>query len=432
MKPARDLNKVARALVDGAVEAAAEWASPSALKPWARNPRKDNADAIAKVAESIRSFGFGAPILARRSTGEIIAGHTRWKAARKLGLERVPVRFIDLDEGKAHLLALADNRLGELGEWAVPELHALLSEYQLPDADLAGWSSADLEQLMRDAAGEQAVVQDEVPEPPKNPVTKAGDIWTLGSHRLRCGDCTDVAALQRLFGRERAAYTFTSPPYGIDLDYEQGEPLDALVALIAGAIRGIDAVSAPHAYATMNYADVFRPGEPGFTLMSGYYDQPFRAAGWWLRGNRIWLKPFARLALSYGISTTMNLREWEYVRTWRKGTGQEKLRDHGITLRGVWRSFGADAIIEANAETDDTTAKSTHQAAFPVLLPTAGMRAYTDAGDLVWEPFCGSGTTLVAAERESRRCFASELSAAYCDVTIERWQALTGKKATRK
>jgi DNA modification methylase len=431
---ARSIQQRARKVVADAIDgAAAEWVSPADLKPWARNPRKHDDAAIAKVAESIRTFGFGAPIVARRATREIVAGHTRWKAAQQLRLERVPVRYIDLDEHKAHLLALADNRLGEFAEWDAPELHALLQEYAAPDLALAGWSDKDLEQLTR-SLGDEPVEQDEIPPLPKTPVTKLGDVWVLGEHRLRCGDCTDGEALRyELFEDQNAAYTFTSPPYGIDLDYEKGEPLDALVDLIARAIAGIDAISAPGAYATMNYADVFRPGDPGFTLMSGYYDKPFRARGWWLRGNRIWLKPFARLQLAYGISTTMNLREWEYVRTWRKGKKQqEKLRDHSITLRGVWKSFGDDAIVEHNSETDDTTSKATHQAAFPVLLPTAGMRAYTDEHDLVWEPFCGSGTTIIAAERESRRCYASELSPAYCDVAIERWQALTGKKATRK
>ena len=125
---------------------AAEWVAPHSLKPWAKNPRL-NEHAVAKVVESIRRFGFAAPIVARKATHEIIAGHTRWKAAQQLKLDRVPVRFIDISEKDAHLLALADNRLGEVADWEVPELHELLSGYDLEDTTLAGWDEADVAKL---------------------------------------------------------------------------------------------------------------------------------------------------------------------------------------------------------------------------------------------------------------------------------------------
>jgi len=127
-------------------EAAAEWVTIGELKPWARNPRK-NEKAIAKVAESIKRFGFGNPILARRADGEVIAGHTRLQAAQRLGLDRVPVRFLDLDPADAHLLALADNKLGEIAEWDETELNAILSELSAEDADLAGFDAKELERL---------------------------------------------------------------------------------------------------------------------------------------------------------------------------------------------------------------------------------------------------------------------------------------------
>jgi ParB family transcriptional regulator, chromosome partitioning protein len=127
------------------VEAAAEWVAPSDLKPWAKNPR-DNEVAVAKVAASIKRFGFGAPIVARKN-GEIIAGHTRWKAAQVLGLDRVPVRYMDLDERQAHLLALADNKLGELADWNERGLLDILGEYSLEESDMSGWWSKDLEDI---------------------------------------------------------------------------------------------------------------------------------------------------------------------------------------------------------------------------------------------------------------------------------------------
>ena len=127
-------------------ESAAEWVATSSLVPWDRNPRK-NDENVARVAKSIQRFGFASPIIARTADRTIIAGHTRWKAAKSLKMDRVPVRFLDLDPADAHLLALADNRLNERSPWDDAELQRLLGEYGLEDAALAGWSSADLEKM---------------------------------------------------------------------------------------------------------------------------------------------------------------------------------------------------------------------------------------------------------------------------------------------
>lgn len=127
-------------------EIAAEWVPASTLTPWERNPRK-NDHAAKEVAESIKRFGWGSPIVARREDGQVIAGHTRLKAAALLGIDTVPVRFVDLDEGEAHLLALADNKLTEKAAWDEPALAGVLSDFSLPDAELAGWDSKELERL---------------------------------------------------------------------------------------------------------------------------------------------------------------------------------------------------------------------------------------------------------------------------------------------
>lgn len=137
------------------VEAAAEWVRRDSLKPWARNPRK-NDKAVPKVAASIKRFGFGAPILARRADREVIAGHTRLLAAESLGIEMVPVRFLDLDPADAHLLALADNKLNEKAEWDDAAVASLLSDYGIDDADLAGWDAAELDKIADGLAAEDA------------------------------------------------------------------------------------------------------------------------------------------------------------------------------------------------------------------------------------------------------------------------------------
>jgi len=134
-------------------EVAAEWVLLDELHPWAENPRK-NASAIKDVARSIKRFGFGAPILARTQDREIIAGHTRYLAAKQLGLKKVPVRFLELDPAESHLLAMADNRLGEIAEWDDAALQRLLSGYSLEDVDLAGWSKDDLDKMAGDLGDE--------------------------------------------------------------------------------------------------------------------------------------------------------------------------------------------------------------------------------------------------------------------------------------
>ena len=135
---------------DSKQEVAAEWVSVDALKPWAQNPRI-NDDAVPEVAKSIRRFGFGSPILARKADGEIIAGHTRLKAAMSLGLERVPVRYLDLDPAEAHLLALADNRLAEEADWDNGQLAAILADYKIGDAQSSGFDLSEISKLLDEA-----------------------------------------------------------------------------------------------------------------------------------------------------------------------------------------------------------------------------------------------------------------------------------------
>ena len=197
-------------------EPAAVWVARSSLHAWADNPRKNDGEPVAKVAASIKRFGFASPIIAR-SNGEVIAGHTRLKAAEVLGLERVPVRYLDLDPAEAHLLALADNKLNEEAEWHSAAVASLLSDYSLDDAALAGWDSDDLEKLANElgALEPKEVTEDEVPEVPVVPTTKPGDLWLLGEHRVLCGDSTKAEDVARLMGGEKAQLIHADPPYGM-------------------------------------------------------------------------------------------------------------------------------------------------------------------------------------------------------------------------
>ena len=402
----------------------------SALVVAKRNPRTHSVAQIEQIAGSITAFGWTNPVLIDEDA-RIIAGHGRLEAARKLGMAEVPtITLAGLDDAQKRALVIADNQLALNAGWDSELLALELGELGAAgfDVSLIGFSDDEMAAILADRT-EGLTDPDDVPEAPAEPASVLGDVWTLGRHRLVCGDCTDAGVVEDVMGGKLANYAFTSPPYGIDLEYEKGDSLETLITLIRGAIGSIHLATTGDAYATMNYADIYRPGAPGFTPMSEHYHRPFVDHAWALRGNRIWFKPFGRLALSYGTSTTMNLREWEYVQTWRKGRGKEKLREHGMTLRGVWPSFGDQAVIKDWKQHDITTDKEIHPAAFPVMLPVAGLRCYTDENAVIFDPFVGSGTTIIAAEMTGRACHAIEISPAYVDVAVLRWQAFAGGTA---
>lgn len=408
-----------------------ETVAVSELKPYERNPRTHSDDQVGKIAASMMEFGWTVPIMID-DENEIIAGHGRVMAAQRLGVQSVPaIRLRHLTPEQIAALRIADNQITILGDWDMPLLSAETQNLGNLgfDLDILGFDNALLSRLLT-TNGDGLTDPDDAPEITEHVVSQTGDLWLLDKHRMLCGDCTKDNDTSKLMDGKFANLTFTSPPYGISLEYEKDKTYSELVSLIEKAIYSIDRVSAKESYATVNYADVFMPGSSGFTCMTEHYFGPFTHLGWHLRGNRVWAKPFARLSLSYGTSTTMNLREWEYIQTFRKGSGMERLREHGMTLRGVWKSYGDDAIIRDWRQFDDTTSKSIHQAAFPVLLPIAGIRCYTDENAVIFEPFSGSGTTIIAAQITGRACFACEIAPQYVDVAVRRWQDFTGLAAT--
>lgn len=414
------------------------------IKPHPDNPRRGRTEVI---AESILENGFYGFVLVQASTRHIIAGEHRWRALRELqeagalvelittdGREmelpkgKVPLALADVDDATAKRIMLADNRTSDVAGHDAAQLAKLLQS--LDTLKGTGFDHQDVKDLLASLKRDKPrkVDPDAIPETVK-PRAQRGQVWQCGDHRIMCGDSTSLDDMKKLLEGRPWHYCFTSPPYAIDLEYEEGQRLDALQKLIEATLPVLDVTADPDAYLTLNYADIFEPGDPGFTPTSYLYTEPLDDLGWVLRGNRIWLKPFGRLALAYGTSTTMNLREWEYVRTWRKGKGAEKLRAHGLTLRGVWKTFGADAILEDWRDKDITTDKATHPAAFPVVLPATGIRAYTDAGQLVLDPFAGSGSTLIAAEMEGRAARLMEIEPRYVDVAVARYEAFTDTPA---
>ena len=209
------------AVLKPAKEPAAIWLPIGDLVPWDRNPRKNDA-AVAKVADSIRKFGFAAPIVARAANRQVIAGHTRLKAAKQLGLVQVPVRLLDLSEADAQLLALADNKIGEIAEWDDEVLARVLADLKAEGAEVtaSGFGEKDIDAILAElnSANLADVVEPPLPEVPEIAKSKLGEVYQLGLHRLMCGDSTKVDDVLKLMNGERGSLMATDPPYLVDYD----------------------------------------------------------------------------------------------------------------------------------------------------------------------------------------------------------------------
>jgi DNA modification methylase len=403
---------------------AAEWVDIKTLRPWAKNPRKNDGEPVVKVAESIKRFGFAAPIIARLETREIIAGHTRWKAAQQLKLERVPVRFVDLSEREAHLLALADNRLGELAEWDTPELHELLRSYDLGDQMLAGWVDKDLREMERLIRSSTELADDDAPTPPTQPVTQPGDLWLLGRHRLVCGDATDAKHVALARAKLEPFIMVTDPPYGVKYDpaWRRKDKLRAGIG--HGGAR-----------------------DPDGTERTDPIENDDRSS--WVEAYKLFAGPVAyvwyaakQVAIAVDDLTRAQLRVRSQI-VWKKqqavvGRGHYHWQ-HEPCFYAVrdghparWAGDRKQSTVwDISNRPNDPTDETTHSAQKPIECMARPIRNHGLAGDVVYDPFCGSGTTLIAAEQLDRTCVALEISPAYCDVIIQRWQAVTGKKAER-
>ncbi len=358
------------------------------LVPYASNARTHSDAQVDEVARSIGEYGFTNPVLVDE-TGSIIAGHGRVLAARKLGLEAVPtLTLVGLTEVQKRAYRLADNRFAEKAGWdtalVLEELEALKT--QAFDIALAGWSEDDLAAMLEAAKPAPEPTEDEVPDPPKDPVTKPGDVWSLGRHRLVCGDGQTV---QGSFGM-----VVTDPPYGI--------------AVVKRGMVGADfGVAKKGKYEPIAGDDktpdvrwLLERGRVVIVWGGNYFADQLPPSGGWL----VWDKRD-----DSGIENTFADAEL----AWSNRTGP--LRVH----RQLWNGMIRSGEHEIRAH--------------PTQKPVALMAWCVKFGEGdVLDPYAGSGSTLIACEQVGRICTAVELSPAYCDVVVERWEKLTSGKATRR
>ena len=420
------------------------------LVPYARNARTHSDQQIAQIAASMAEFGFVNPILIG-DDDVIIAGHGRLMAAQRLGMSEAPVIVLGhLTEAQRRALVIADNKIGENAGWdeaqLSQELQALLADGF--DLGLLGIPEDELDALLADAEDRPEIsddAADAIPDPPTEPITRPGDIWLLGRHRLCCGDATDPAAVARLMQGEQATLMFTSPPYAQQRDYGAAkEKVGDWDALMQGVFTAAPVTA--EAQVLVNLGLVHRSGE-WLRYWEGWVEW-MRKSGWRRFGWYVWDQGpglpgdwNGRLAPSHEFIFHFNRAPRKPHKTVPSKHAGETLGGGG--LRGadgtVHAKLGAGNAIQSHRIPDSVFrimrhkgglgAAGSHPAVFPVALAEAVLTAFSDPGDLIYEPFCGSGTQIVAAERAGRRCFAMELDPIYCDVAVRRWEKATGSQA---
>ena len=387
------------------------------LIPYARNARQHSDAQVAQIAASIAEFGFTNPILAG-SDGVIVAGHGRLAAAQKLGLIMVPVVVLDhLTPTQRRALVLADNRIAENATWDEDLLRVELADLQDAgfDLDITGFDADALAELM---AGDEPEVsgqtdEDAVPEVSDAPVSRAGDIWHMGPHRLLCGDATLAASYDALLGNERVAMVFTDPPYNVNYANSAKDKLrgkdrailndnlgDGFYDFLLAALTPMLARCDGALYVAMSSSEL------------DALQAAFRAAGGHWSTFIIWAKH------TFTLGRADYQRQYEPILYgWPEGAERHWCGDRDQS--DVWQ-------IKKPKKND------LHPTMKPVELVERALRNSSRPGAVVLDPFGGSGTTLIAAEKSGRVARVMELDPKYADVIVRRWEDFTGKKAIRE
>lgn len=380
------------------------------IRPYPDNPR-DNDAAVEAVANSIRTFGWRVPIVVDRD-GVIVAGHTRYKAALKLDLAEVPVHVAaELTPAQAKAFRLADNATSSIATWDDAKLVAELLALQEQEFDLGltGFSADELSELLAPEPTDFAGDPDDVPEPPVEPITQPGDLWRLGRHRLLCGDSTKAEDVERLMAGAKADMLLSDPPYGVayvgktkDALTVENDELDeqSLSALVSAAFDHAETHCRPGAYW---YATV--PAGPLHLLF---------AQDWKRRGILRQIMVWAKDSMVLGHSE-YHYRHEPILFGWIPG---DRHKNGDRTRTTLWQY-------------DRPKASREHPTMKPVALWSQAVTDGSRPGELVYDPFLGSGTTMIAAEELGRRCYGMEISPQYCDVVVQRFETLTGTKAER-
>ena len=386
------------------------------------NARKHSDRNIESIMASLRRFGQQKPIVVDLSN-VVRAGNGTLEAAKRLGWETIAVVQSDLTGADMSAYAIADNRTAELAEWDDEILKATLEGLDDALRDAAGFDLKELDEILKEP---QEVTEDDVPEPPVDPITKPGDLWILGKHRVLCGDSTKAEDVERLMAGAKADLCFTSPPYA----------LGKSVALSGNKKMAAKANA---------YDDHEDNAADWAGLMSAWFGASDRAV------SDAWVvnvQPLAGNKRDLVRFIADNAGRLVDVATWDKGHAAPAMAAGVMASRYEWMiifaaSDGASRAVPLSSWRGTVQSvyvappqrgnefSDIHAATMPLHVPAWVMQTLCDQSKSVYEPFCGTGTTLIAAEQLGRKCYGMEISPQYCDVIVKRWETLTGRKAVR-
>ena len=377
------------------------------LIPYANNARTHSETQVAQIPGSIREFGFNNPVLVDGENG-IIAGHGRVLAARKLGLAEVPViELAHLSEAQKRAYVLADNKLAEQAGWDRDILAMELGDLTDLGVDLGdlGFDARELDDLLGNKVTDPR--EEDTPEVPEVTVSRLGDLWCLGPHRLLCGDATDAECVTRLLNGVTPHLMATDPPYGVDYDPDWRNRAGAAQTRRTGKVLNDHRADWRDAWALF-------PGDAAYVwhgaLHATTVAESLTACGFDIRSQIIWAKE--RHVLSRGHY------HWQHEPCW-----------YAVRATGHWSGDRKQSTLWS-IPSQDQDASTTHGTQKPVECMRRPMLNNSSPGQAVYEPFCGSGSSIIAAESCGRISLAMELSPAYVDVAVLRWQAFAGQVAT--
>lgn len=374
-----------------------EYVETAKLVPYARNSRTHSDEQVAQICASIKEFGFTNPVLID-GEGVIIAGHGRTMAAQRLDMKEVPcLRLGHLTDAQKKAYVIADNKLALNAGWDDEMLAIELKELNAEDFDLSltGFDDDELAALLAEAVEEGLTDEDSVPEAPETPVTVEGDVWVLGNHRLMCGDSTSIDAVEKLMDGLKPNAVFTDPPYGIGLDKEnQTIGKSKTYGAVLNDHNSEVAKDAFQLVKSLNIPELYFWG-------ANHYSSCLPDASCWI----VWDK-------QGGKSVTYADCELCYTNI-----------DKPVRMfTHVWDGFRRDS---------EKGEQRVHPTQKPVALFIDIWEKF-NSGQVIFDLFGGSGSTLLACEKTNRICLMMELDPKYCDVIIQRWQDFTGKTATHE
>ena len=395
-----------------------EIADINSIKPYENNPRKLSEKAIEKVAMSLKEYGFRQPIVVDKDR-IIVAGHTRFRASKKLGLKQVPVSIIDnLTPEQINAYRIADNRTAEESEWDNELLKMEIKELEDKDfkLDLLGFNEDQLNNLLFEEK-QGLTDEDEVPEAPEEPITKLGDIWKLGKHKLICGDATNKDTVKLLMEDNKADLLFTDPPYNVNYSARTG--------IRSGKIRD------NMAHIKNDNLDDDQFNQLLENSIKNMFDYMDSKASYYICNNWHCSDVFKKVLFKLNI----NVKAWiVWNKDWMSVGHSEYRSNHEFIFFGtldpknrIFHNKGKENDVWTLRKLSPTN--KIHTTEKPVGLVERAIKNSSNNNQIVIDFFSGSGSTLIACEKNNRIFKGLELDPKYCDVIVKRWEQFTGKKA---